>query len=331
MVKMKPILYSLAICTFFTFACAKVIENDASEITLPYPSISEQRMSLLNKQWVTPFRELDSSQIIHDLEYLASDICEGRKPGTVGHDLAKNYVLARMRAIGVDSFSSSLEQTFTGFNINASTIGRNLIGWLRGTSFPDKYIVITAHYDHLGKSENGEIYNGADDNASGVACLLAIAKFFKQNPHSYSLVFAALDREETGLEGAYNLVHLLGLQVGEENIRFNLNMDMIGRSDSNEIYACGLRYYPTYKYLIEQVQNKTNTRLLMGHDGGTSGRDWSHASDHSAFHQKSIPFLYIGVEDHEDYHATTDDKEKINYSRFIENCSLINSIIQNIR
>jgi len=331
MVKMKPILYSLAISTFFTFACSKVIENVAAEITLPYPSISEQRVSLLNKPWVTPLRELDSSQTIHDLEYLASDICEGRKPGTVGHDLAKNYILSQMRVIGVDSFSSSLEQTFTGFNINGTTIGKNLIGWVKGISFPNKYIVTTAHYDHLGKTENREIYNGADDNASGVACLLALAKFFKQNPHSYSLVFAALDREETGLEGAYNFVHLFGLQVGEKNIRFNLNMDMIARSDSNEIYSCGLRYYPTYKYLIEQVQNKTNTRLLMGHDGGSSARDWTHAGDHSAFHQKNIPFLYIGVEDHGDYHATTDDKEKISYSRFVENCNLINSIIQNIR
>ena len=140
-----------------------------------------------------------------------------------------------------------------------------------------------------------------------------------------------MDREETGFEGAYNFVHLFGLQVGEKNIKFNLNMDMIARSDSNEIYACGLRYYPFYKYLIEEAQNKTNTGLLMGHDGGTSGRDWKHASDHTAFHQRNIPFLYIGVEDHEDYHATTDDKEKINYSRFIENCNLIHSIIQAIR
>jgi hypothetical protein len=331
MVKMKTILYPLAISIFFTFACSKEIDNAANEITFPYPSISEQRLSLLNKQWVTPLRELDSSQIIHDLEYLASDICEGRKPGTVGHDLAKNYVLSQMRAIEVDSFSSSLEQTFTGFNINGTAIGTNLIGWLRGTSFPDKYIVISAHYDHLGKTENGEIYNGADDNASGVACLLALAKFFKQKPHSYSLVFAALDREETWFEGAYNFVHLFGLQVGMSNIKFNLNMDMIARSDSNEIYACGLRNYPSYKYLIEQTQNKTNTKLLMGHDGGISGKDWTHSSDHSPFHQKNIPFLYIGVEDHIDYHATTDDKEKIDYSRFIENCNLINSIIQTLR
>jgi hypothetical protein len=329
--KMKIILYPLVISIIFTFACVKVIDNNFDEITLPYPSISEQRVSLLNKPFVTPLRELDSSQIIHDLEYLASDICEGRKPGTVGHDLAKNYVLARMRAIGVDSFSSSLEQTFNGFKINGTSIGKNLIGWVKGISFPDKYIVITAHYDHLGRTENGEIYNGADDNASGVACLLALAKFFKQNPHSYSLVFAALDREETGFEGAYNFVHLFGSQIGEKNIKFNLNMDMIARSDSNEIYACGLRYYPSYIYLVDETQNKTNTKILMGHDGGISGRDWKHASDHTAFHQRNIPFLYLGVEDHEDYHATTDDKEKIDYSRFIENCNLIYSIIRNIR
>lgn len=331
LIKVKAILYVLTISSIFIFACSKAIENDTNEIKFPYPSISEQRLCLLNKPLVTPLRDLDSSQIIQSLEYLSADACEGRKPGTAGHELAKKYILTQMRAIRVDSFSSSLEQPFRGFNINGTDSGANLVGWLRGTSFPDKYIVLTAHYDHLGKNANGEIYNGADDNASGVACLLALAKYFKQKPHPYSLVFAALDREETWFEGAYNLVHFLGAQMGEKNIKLNLNMDMISRSDSNEIYACGLRHYPSFKYLIEEAQNKTNTKLLMGHDGGISGRDWTNASDHSAFDQRNIPFLYIGVEDHEDYHTTTDDKEKINYSRFIENCNLIYSIIQTIK
>jgi hypothetical protein len=331
MVRIKTILYALAIGAFCIPACSKEIDNDTDEIVLPYPPISEQRSSLLSKPFVTPIRKLDSLQIIHDLEYLASDVCEGRKPGTVGHDLAKNHVLARMRTIGVDSFSSSLEQSFRGFNLSSTDTGINLIGWVRGISFPDKYIVISAHYDHLGKTEDGKIYNGADDNASGVACLLALAKFFKQNPHPYTFVFAAFDREENWFEGAYNFVHLFGLQVGMKNIKFNLNMDMIARSDSNEIYASGLRYYPSYKYLIDETQYKTNTKIIMGHDGGASGRDWVHASDHTAFHQRNIPFLYLGVEDHADYHATTDDKERIDYSRFIENCNLIYSIIQTIR
>ena len=66
----------------------------------------------------------------------------------------------------------------------------------------------------------------------------------------------------------------------------------------------------------------------MGHDYGSSGNDWTNFGDHSAFHQKNIPFLYIGVEDHPDYHEPTDDVDKINYSKYIENCNMTALILQ---
>ena len=309
----------------FIFSCSKTVESGSDE---PYPSVEQQRITLLNKPHVTPVRILDSVQIIADLEYLASDLCEGRKPGTAGHNLAKNRVLSQMRAIQIDSFNNSLEQSFDVFDINGTTKGTNIVGRVRGTRFPDKYIIITAHYDHLGKTLDGKVYNGADDNASGVACLLSLAKFFKNKPHAYSLIFAILDREETGLEGAKSVVHYLDGVLGISKVIFNLNLDMIARSDYNEIFACGIRHYPSYKYLIDETQNKTNVKLLMGHDYGSSGDNWTMYSDHYAFHQENIPFLYIGVEDHSDYHTTTDDVEKINYSKYIENCNMTALILQ---
>lgn len=317
----------------FIFACSKPFDTDnhTDELVLPYPSVDQQRITLSNKPQVLPFRVLDSVQIIADLEYLASDLCEGRKPGTVGHSLAKNRVLSQIRATQIDSFDNSLEQAFNGFQINGTTKGTNIVGWIRGKSFPDKYIIITTHYDHLGKKGNGEIYKGADDNASGVACLLSLAKYFKNHPHTHSLIFAVLDREESGLEGAYNFVNYLDVNLGLAKVTFNLNLDMIARSDSNEIFACGIRHYPSYKYLIDETQHKTNVKLLMGHDYGSSGNNWTNFGDHSAFHQKSIPFLYIGVEDHPDYHSTTDDLEKINYSKFIENCNMVALIINTLK
>jgi len=306
----------------FIFACSKSVDPGGSSD--PYPSIDQQRAALANKPHVTPTRILDSVQIIADLEYLASDLCEGRTPGTVGHSLAINRVLTQMRATQVDSFDNSLVQDFNGFNINGTTKGTNIVGWVQGTRFPDKYIVITAHYDHLGKTFDGKIYNGADDNASGVACLLSLAKFFKNNPHTHSLIFAALDREESGIfEGANNVINYLDVKPGLAKVIFNLNLDMIARSDSNEIFACGIHYFPSNKYLIDETQNKTNVKLLMGHDYGSLGYNWIKSSDHYAFYLKNIPFLYIGVEDHPDYHTPTDDVEKINYSKFIENCNMI--------
>ena len=189
-----------------------------------------------------------------------------------------------------------------------------------------KFIVISAHYDHLGK-RNGKTYYGADDNASGTACLLSLAKYYKQNPHDYSIIFAALDREEEGLLGAYAFVARIIAEKGKENIVFNLNMDMIARSDKNEIFASGIAHHPSNRYLVDAVQNKVNVIVLMGHDTGGGIDDWTLQSDHAAFHKSGIPFLYIGVEDHPDYHKPTDTVGKISFSRFMENCNMIALLI----
>lgn len=317
-------LLTLILLTSCIYSCKKSVQS-VSEPPAPYLHLSEQRAKLAAKPRVVPIRLLDSVQIINDLEYLASDACEGRKPGTAGHTKAMERITARMRLSGLDSFNTSLTQTFLA---NGNTQGSNIIGWVKGTTYPEKYIVLSAHYDHLGKTPNGATYYGADDNASGVACLLALAKYFKQNPHPYSLIFAAFDKEETSFEGAYNFVASFQNLNKLAAIRFNLNMDMIARSDSGELFACGIRRYPSFKYAIEEVQGKTNVKLLMGHDGGASGSDWTHLSDHTAFNQKSIPFLYIGVEDHSDYHKTTDTYSRINYSSYLENCNMILTMTQ---
>jgi len=318
------ILITLCIAAVSIVSCKKVVTSDF-RIETPYPSLAEQRASLAAKRWVTPTRILDSIRIIDDLVYLASDSCEGRMPGTIGHDRAMNRILTCMRSAGVDSFDHSLVQVFTGLD---SVPGRNIVGWLKGTAYPEKYIVISAHYDHLGKTPNGEIYYGADDNASGVACLLALAAYFKKNPHPYSLIFASFDKEESGLEGANHFVAQWANQGHLAALTFNLNMDMIARSDSNEIFASGILHYPHFLYAINEVRATTNVKLLMGHDGQRNESDWTAQSDHFAFRNRFIPHIYIGVEDHADYHQPTDTYNKINYSRYIENCNMVASLIQ---
>ena len=161
----------------------------------PYPSLTVQRKALAKKLYVTPTRILDSAAIVRELKFLSSDTCEGRRPGTKGHDKAVERIVQRMKESGLDSFRSSMIQEFSGSLINNTRVGKNIIGWIKGTEFPKKYIVLSAHFDHMGK-QGDKTYYGADDNASGVACLLALAKYFAKKPHSYSLVFAAFDREE---------------------------------------------------------------------------------------------------------------------------------------
>lgn len=322
---MKPLLSFILSFTIIIFSCRdkRIIEEE-----LPYTPLNEQRAALAAKPRVPSTRILDSVQIINDLQYLASDICEGRMPGTAGHAKSLEMILNSMRSSGLDSFNNSLVQKFTGRSIGGFIEGKNAVGWIKGTAFPQKYIVLTAHYDHLGKNGNGIPFYGADDNASGVACLLALAEYFKKNPHTYSLIFAILDREETGLEGATMFVHKYR-QSGEiTNIKFNLNLDMIARSDNNEIFACGIRHYPSFKYVIDEVQNKINVHLLMGHDDSGQGGNWTNQSDHLAFHERGIPFLYIGVEDHNDYHTINDKVGNIDYSRYIENCNMVALMVQ---
>jgi hypothetical protein len=311
-------------------SCNRSNNSIGESSPFPYPSTEQQRNLLASKNLLTAPRLLDSIHLIKDLEYLSSDLCEGRKPGTAGHQVAFNYIRSRMKAIGLDSISS-LEQTFTGKNINGTTTGKNLIGLVKGTEKPDKYIVISAHYDHLGKDANNNIYYGADDNASGVATLLAIGAYLENHPAAYSVMLCALDREETGFEGAYSFVNTISGKINLTNIVLNINMDMIARADRNEIFVCGLLHDPSWKYLIEKAQDLTNIHILMGHDGGTSGKDWSRSSDHAAFMGRSIPFLYFGVEDHADYHQPTDDLGKINYSRFTEISNMMNVVVRNVR
>ncbi|MGI8545529.1 MAG: M28 family peptidase, partial [Aridibacter sp.] len=162
---------------------------------------------------------------------------------------------------------------------------------------------------HVGV-QKGEIYNGADDNASGTSALFAIAKYFKKNKPNNSIIFAAFDAEEKGLQGARYFVD--NLPVSQSDILLNINMDMISRSDKGELYAAGTFHYPDLKPYLEAIQKNAPVKLLFGHDDPKLGRDdWTSQSDHGAFHRKKIPFIYFGVEDHRDYHKPTDDFENI--------------------
>jgi len=169
---------------------------------------------------------------------------------------------------------------------------------------------------------NEKIYHGASDNATGVACILAMAKYFKRNPLPWSLIFVAFDREESGLEGSLYFTDHLPKPIQLSTIGFNLNVDMIARNDKNEIFACGLYCYPSFMYAINNTQHQTNVKLLMGHDVGRNRDNWTDLSDHFAFYKKNIPFLYIGVEDHPDYHQPSDTYDKIDFATYIENCNL---------
>ncbi len=261
---------------------------------------------------VTPTQKLsskmfDATELLRDIETLAADEMGGRSADSPGMDKARAYVERRLKATGVEPMGGSLAQEFefTPRRSTAKLKGVNFLGSIRGKRYPEKYIVITAHYDHDG-IKNGEIYNGADDNASGTAALFAIASYFKKHRPRHSMILVAFDAEENGLLGARHFVS--NLPVKKESILLNINIDMISRSDKGELYASGTYHYPQFKPFLEEAQKKAKVKLLLGHDRPEQGRDdWTFQSDHGAFHREKIPFVYFGVEDHADYHKPTDD------------------------
>lgn len=264
--------------------------------------------------------DIDAAQLMRDVEVLAGDDMQGRLAGTPSGAKARGYILERFKQIGLPPFGESHEYRFA-FQPRGTTeqrTGVNLLGFIRGTGPTDRYIVVTAHYDHIGVRD-GQVYNGADDNATGVAALLAVAAHFLKNPPATSLVIAAVDAEEGGLRGSRALLGSaprLRQGSGEatlkkESIVMNVNIDMIGRDAKNVLYAVGTYHYPSLRPLLEGVA-QAPVELRFGHDvPGTKDEDWTNSSDHAAFHQAGIPFIYFGVEDFENHHKPSDDAATI--------------------
>ncbi|MDQ3634385.1 MAG: M28 family peptidase [Acidobacteriota bacterium] len=269
-----------------------------------------QRSDSVKKDDSSKSNIIDAKSLIEDIKYLSSDKLKGRETGTAESGTARQYILKRFGQSGIKPLKKSYIQKFSFTDQKENKFdGVNVFGFIKGKTSPNKYIVISAHYDHVGVN-NGEIYNGADDNASGTSALFAIAKYFKKNKPNNSIIFAAFDAEEKGLQGARYFVD--NLPVSQSDILLNINMDMVSRNDKGELYAAGTFHYPNLKPYIEAVQKNAPVKLLLGHDDPKLGRDdWTFQSDHGAFHRKKIPFIYFGVEDHKDYHKPTDDFENI--------------------
>ena len=274
-------------------------------------------LSAISAQTVAPKSKIiNAEQLLLDVKTLSADDMEGRGIGTAGGTKAREYIAAHFKTANLKSFGDSYVQPFQfaargGAEIN----GANVVGYVEGKQYKDKYIIITAHYDHLGIVKN-EIYNGADDDASGVAALFAIAEYYKKNKPAHSIVFVAFDGEESGLLGSGAFIK--NPPVKKESIALNINMDMVAHNDKNELYAAGTFHYPALKPMLEKVSKDAPVKLILGHDRPElKSDDWTNQSDHFVFHRQKIPFVYFGVEDHKDYHKPTDDFVNINQEFYV--------------
>jgi hypothetical protein len=282
----------------------------------PKPASEEQRERFVSQE-----------ALLRDVAYLAAPDCEGRKTGTKGNALAREYIKKRMAEAGlvVQEQPFTYQQTNKKTGVKTNNPGVNVLGLLPGANPNAPWLVISAHYDHLGYSKSKrDFYSGADDNAAGVAALFALAKYFGEHQPTHTLLFAAFDAEELGMIGAKQFLKE-NTVIPKESIAFNLNLDMISRSEKREIFAV-THYVPEQEPLREllfKLQPEVGFRLMVSRDDKSVQ---SIASDHLMFLLAQIPFVYLGVADHKDYHQISDKTQGIDpifYTAVVDACVLL--------
>jgi hypothetical protein len=252
------------------------------------------------------------------VRYLADDALEGRLAGSAGERCAGEYVAAELRRLGLEpagdagTYFQSLPLASAMDPHGAGGTGRNVVALLRGgdAALRDEVVVVGAHYDHLGHGGrfsmargDSSVHNGADDNASGVAALLEIARRLAAGPRpARSVVFIAFSGEEMGLLGsAFYAQHPA---VPLARTRAMLNLDMVGRLGAGPLIVYGTETADEWKDAVERAAAAEGVAVRTGGDGFG-------ASDQTSFYAQGVPVLHFFTNVHADYHRPSDDWEKI--------------------
>ena len=224
--------------------------------------------------------------------------------------------------------SASLETKLTVDIGEKTRTGHNVVGYINNGAA--NTVILGAHFDHLGHGEDGnsmvrndltQIHNGADDNASGIAALIELAKMLKASKlKSNNYLFIAFSGEELGLFGSKYFTEHPSVDLSKSD--YMINMDMVGRlNDSSKVLTIGgVGTSPTWISTISSIPNKY---FVLKYDSSGTG-----PSDHTSFYRKDIPVLFFFTGAHKDYHRPTDDADKINYTGEYMIIKYIYSIIE---
>ena len=282
-------------------------------------------ISLLLSATVTKAQRIQTENLRKHIYYLADDKLKGRAPGTGGEKKAANYVVRYFQEYGIEpKGSKGYLQTFeyrqsrnphdTASQKGKKYIGRNIVGFLNNDAVTT--VVIGAHYDHLGedgrgssldKDPKGKVHNGADDNASGAAGVIELARYFANNgvKEKVNFLFMCFSAEEAGLIGSKYFTNNPTIELG--TINFMLNMDMVGRlvDSTNKLLVFGTGTSDVFEHKLKAI---SNNRFQLVLDSSGVG-----PSDQTSFYLKKIPVLHFFTGQHSDYHKPSDDADKINY------------------
>ncbi|MDG1889257.1 MAG: DUF4910 domain-containing protein [Flavobacteriaceae bacterium] len=284
-------------------------------------------------------QESNKESIKKDIEYLASEELEGRFPGTNGEDLAANYIAEKFEKFGLTKLTGSYFQDFNftlpsspheevKFNeeTNSKIDAKNIIAFIDNNK--KNTVIIGAHYDHIGYGGQysldrgvNEIHNGADDNASGTAMLISLAKQLKnRNDLKNNYLFIAFSAEELGLIGSRYFVN--SEIFDSESINFMINLDMVGRlNEERELSIYGVGTSSIFKQVVNSLNNNFKLKIIS---------DGTGPSDHTSFYNKDIPVLFFNTGSHENYHRPSDDVDLINYEGISEISNYVIDIIDEL-
>jgi hypothetical protein len=316
---MKILLYATAFA--FVGSCATLshkekIQNIKDNIHIESP---EKLTAYANT--------ITANELERHLYTFASDAFQGRKTGSPGQKLAanflKNYYINEniSSPIGVANYFQVVPKSYLGEDYNDS---ENVLAYIEGTKNPEEVIIISAHLDHEGITEKGEINFGADDDGSGTVALLEMAQAFKKAKDEgfgpkRSILFLHVTAEEIGLQGSryYTENPIFPLK----NTIANLNIDMIGRVDkshkdnANYVYVIGADRLSTELHYISEAVNAEfyNLELNYKFNAEDEHNRFYYRSDHYNFGKHNIPIIFYFNGEHEDYHQPTDTPDKINY------------------
>lgn len=274
----------------------------------------------------------DGTAMLERVRVLSDDALAGRGNGTPEALAAADTVRRWFREAGLvappgrpDMFE---DFPLTGEGLVGRT-GRNVLGWIPGRgALAGKVVVLGAHYDHLGRKlgPDGEtvgIYHGAEDNASGVAVLVELARLLVADdaPDRCALLFAAFAGEEVGLQGSAALAH--DPLVADADVRLMLNLDSVGRLRNGRLYVGGLGSSPRLRDLVTEVGAAHALNLELS-DGG-----WD-ASDHVSFNVAGDPVLFLFTGAHPQYHTTEDRWELIEPDALVRVASFARDVAEKI-
>jgi aminopeptidase YwaD len=282
-----------------------------------------------------PSLQPDSLAIRRDIEYLASPALAGRLTGTPGNDSAAAYLARRYASLGLTAASPTYLQHFVARppahnGASPSLPTQNVFAILPGrdAALRGQYVVVGAHFDHLGTSIDGAldpdshlVRRGADDNASGTAAVLELAHLFAHSPARRSIIFANFTGEEEGLLGSEYFADHSPVPI--DSIDAMLNFDMVGRLRNDKLIVYGVATATELPALLDRANSLT--RLTISAQGDGFG-----PSDHSSFYAKNIPVLHFFTDLHDDYHRATDTPDKINGAGEARVVALAERVLRNI-